>query len=116
MDDDDAVIVPAPDASVFIPRKKPTTTAEARAQVARQKQLDFRRTVIPVLLTTGALSIAFGVLPLCLGPDSVAGALPRWVTPVLAGTGAVLLALAGVNMASVRSMLLAQAESAPAAR
>jgi hypothetical protein len=110
VDDDDAVIVPAPDASVFIPRKKPATSAEARARVARKKQLEFRQTLIPILLTTGVLAIAFGVAPFALGPDSIAAHLPRWVTPTLIAIGAVQLALAGANMASVRSMLLADSQ------
>jgi hypothetical protein len=112
VDDDDVAIVPAPDASVFAPRRKPTTTADARAKAARHKRIEFRRTLIPILLTCGVLSIAFAVVPLAMGTDSVAVTLPGWITPTLLATGAVLLVLAGLNMAGVRAMLAADGRSA----
>jgi hypothetical protein len=110
VDDDDAVIVPAPDASVFIPKKKPVSSAIARARVARQKRIDFRQTVIPVLLTGGALLIGFGVAPVAMGHDSVAAALPSWVTPTLVAAGLALWVLAVLNMLSVRSLMAQAAE------
>ncbi len=112
VDDDDAVNIPAPDASVFAPRK-PAASAGARAAVARRKQVTFRQTLIPVLLTTGVLAIAFGLARVALGPDSPAAAFPAWATPTFVVAGAVLLALAVLNMLSVRSMLAADAAATP---
>jgi hypothetical protein len=101
IDDDDAVIVPAPDASVFVPKAKPQTSAQARAEIARKKNLEYRRTLIPILLTTGTMCVIFSMLKLFAGADSMLANVPNWEPVIFAVAGVLLLALAGVNMLSV---------------
>jgi len=96
VDDDDTVSVPAPDATVFAPRP----VAIHRAAV--YQTLEFRRTLIPVLLTCGVVLIAFASARHLLGQDSPLNDLPPWLAPVLFLTGTVLLALAVLNMLSVK--------------
>ena len=99
--DDDAVIVPAPDASVFLhARKNPT---QPRAKASFGQSLSFRRTVIPMLLTGGVILIGLGVLRFIWG-GPLAG-LPPWVVGLLFFIGLLLWGLAGANMVVVRHML-----------
>jgi hypothetical protein len=107
VDDDDSVIVPAPDASAFIPKKKSTGSAEARAAIAKKKSLEYRRTLIPILLTSGLLLLGFGVLKFVAGGDSTLQYIPSWIPIALLCAGVLLLALAGVNMMSVKQQLAA---------
>ena len=102
LDDDDAVIVPAPDAAVFAPRH---TGRGSYRRSALYQTIEFRRTIIPILLTCGVLTIAFGMLKYALGEDSPLSELPSWLPVVLFITGALLLALAVTNMLSVRHHL-----------
>ncbi len=106
-DDEDAVIVPAPEPSAFIPKPKAATTEDYRAKAAARKRLEFRRTTIPILLTTGVLCFFFSVIKYCLGPDSPLTTLPIWVPLFLALAGCVLLGFAAMNMLSVRAELAA---------
>jgi hypothetical protein len=102
-DDEDAVIVPAPEPSAFIPKPKPTTTADFRARAAEKKRLEFKRTTIPILLTLGVIMFAFAALRYCLGPDSPLTTLPIWVPILLIIVGCGLLAFAAMNMLSVQA-------------
>jgi hypothetical protein len=101
IDDDDAVIVPAPDAAVFAPKHHPRPQRRA-SHAAIYQTIEFRRTIIPVLLTCGVLTIAFGTLKYVLGPDSALAELPTWLPVLLFVTGALLLGFAAMNMLSVR--------------
>lgn len=103
VDDDDSVIMPALEASSYKPKSK--TTADVRAQISRKRNLEYRRTLIPVLLMTGTLMIVFGILRFFTGPDSMLANLPVWLPIVLLSGGLILLALAGVNMLSVKHQL-----------
>jgi hypothetical protein len=104
IDDDDAVIVPAPDASVFAP--KPIHHRHIGLTHGTVYQtVEFRRTIIPILLTCGVLMIAFGLLKPLLGQDSPLADLPGWLPIVLFAAGALLLGLAVLNMLSVRQQL-----------
>jgi hypothetical protein len=103
IDDDDAVIVPPPDPSVFEYSSK--ATADMRAKVARQKSIDFRRTLIPILLTCGVLLIIFGSLKFVSGPDSVLTDLSIGIPIGLFVMAIILLALAAVNMISVKKQM-----------
>ena len=87
--------------------KKALTSAAARAAVQRRKSLEYRRTIIPVLLTSGTLMLVFGILKFFAGPDSMLQSVPTWIPIALLLAGALLLALAGVNMVSVRAQLAA---------
>jgi hypothetical protein len=107
IDDDDSVIVPAPEASVFMPKAKPITSADARAKIQKKKRLEYRRTLIPILLTTGVMLLIFGVLKFLAGPDSQLANIPGWAPLMLLGIGVFLLVLAGINMLSVKHELAA---------
>jgi hypothetical protein len=95
---DDILAAPAPDASVFAPRRP---TRDLRAE----RQIHNRRTLIPILLTCGVLMPAVGALKWLRGPDSPFAAWPVWVPIVLGACGVVLLLLAAGNMMQVRQMM-----------
>ena len=103
---DEILAAPAPDPSVFAPRRP---TRDLRAD----RQLHSRRTLIPILLTCGVLMPAVGALKWLRGPESPFAAWPIWAPLVLAGCGLVLLLLAVVNMMQVRQMMRAAASRAP---
>ena len=95
---DDIVAAPAPDASVFAPRR-PTRDLVA------DRQIHNRRTLIPILLTCGVLMPAVGALKWVRGPESPFSAWPVWAPIALGACGIVLLLLAVANMMQVRQMM-----------
>ena len=97
-DDDDMVAAPAPDASVFAPRR-------SMRDLVAERRIHNRRTLIPILLTCGLLMPAVGALKWLRGPDSPFSAWPVWAPLLLVGCGVVLLLLAVVNMMQVRGMM-----------
>ncbi len=99
-DDDDAVMVPAFEADPLAPRP----VAIQRAAV--YQTLEFRRTLIPVLLTCGMVLIVFSFGRHLLGQDSPLNDLPTWLAPVLLLTGTILLVLAVLNMLSVKRRII----------
>jgi len=100
------VIVPAPDTSVFL--HKPDYQASSKPRVFRVG-LKFRRTFIPMLLTSGAILACLGGLHFLWNSDSdpMAG-LPPWLVGVMFALALVLWVLAAVNMIAVRRMLESQ--------
>jgi hypothetical protein len=106
IEDDDMMAIPAPEASVF-QVKSPNTLAYARAKVAAKRSLEFRRTLIPVLLTSGILMLGFASLKLVADPDSSLVAVPIWVPALLVVGAVIFLALAVVNMLSVKQQMAA---------
>jgi hypothetical protein len=94
----DDTAAPAPDPSVFAPKR-------ATREIVADRQLHTKRTLIPILLTTGVLFPAVGSLKWTLGPDSPFAAWSVVTAAALITTGAVLLALAVFNMLQVRDML-----------
>jgi hypothetical protein len=104
--DDDAVIVPAPDASVFL--HKPHYASKAKPKPFGQS-IQFRQTLIPVLLTAGFIMITLGVLHFVWsGENNPLSDLPGWLLAVLFLFGAMLWGLAAANMLSVKSAIEAQ--------
>jgi len=101
VDEDDAVIVPAAPLSAlgFRPHAGPS------ASVTAARALDRRRTIIPLLLTAGLLLLATAVLRFVAHPDSPLAGLPAWIPVVLVLVAAVILGVAGLNMAQVRQHL-----------
>jgi hypothetical protein len=76
----------------------------ARAQVLRQ--LDRRRTFIPILLTTGVLFCLFGAAQWLTDADYPFSATNMtWSAIALPGLGVLLLAMAVMNMLHVRGKL-----------
>jgi hypothetical protein len=107
IDDDDSVIVPAYETAKLA--RPSTSAALARAKVAKHKRLEFRRTFIPVLLTTGVLMFLFGVAKFLIGDESSLSSLPNWMPMVLFAGALVMLGLAAVNMLSVCKEMAADA-------
>jgi hypothetical protein len=104
--DDDSVIVPAPDAAVFAPRPKSAAALKAH-RTAVYQTVEFRRTMIPVLLTCGVLMLVFAVLKFLARADSPLADLPMWLPVVLIITAIALLGLGVLNMLSVQNSLAA---------
>jgi hypothetical protein len=98
--DDDMMAAPAPDASVFAPRR---TTRD----LATDRHIHNRRTLIPILLTCGVLLPAIGSLKWLRGPESPFAAWPMWAPLLLAACGLLMLLLAFANMRQVRHMMRA---------
>jgi hypothetical protein len=107
IDDDDAVIVPAYESSKLA--RPSNAAAQLRAAKQKRKNLEFRRTCIPVLLTTGALMFVFGMAKFLIGDESSLSALPNTIPLVLFVGGLVMLGLAAVNMISVQKEMAADA-------
>ena len=105
IDDDDAVIVPAPEPEVFAPHAPKTPTGPGGI-----RSLAFRRTVIPIVLTCGVLLIGIGLLRWLGGPDSVFAETSIPLSAALCGTGCFLLLVAVLNMLQVRGELAAAAK------
>jgi hypothetical protein len=97
--DDDTVIVPAPDLSVFQPRVR---TRVQRRPVYRTMR--FRRTLIPVLMTCGLLLPAVAVWSLLDENAVLADANPT-LAVVLSVTGVILLVAWALNVLHVRHEL-----------
>jgi hypothetical protein len=109
-DDDDAVIVPAPDASVFFHQPEYATKPK---HPAFGQSMGFRQTFIPILLTAGFIMVAFGALHfLWNSEDNPMGGLPIWLVVVLLIFGLVMWGLAVANMLAVKQILDAQKKNA----
>jgi hypothetical protein len=98
--EDDAMLAPAPDPSMLahpLPyRPKP---------IRRGISLQAKRTLIPILLTTGLLLIVFGALRFVMGPDSPYAKMPNWLTALVSVSGLILLAGAVFTMLQVQHEL-----------
>ena len=118
VDDDDAVIAPAPDRDVFMPHAQaagaaPATPAGPPVGAGLAKRLAFRRTVIPILLTCGVLLIGIGILRWIGGEESIFNDMTIPVSAGLCGTGTFLLLVAFLNMLQVKAELDAAAQRQP---
>jgi hypothetical protein len=98
--DDDMMSAPAPDASVFAPRR-------STRDLVAERRIHNRRTLIPILLTCGVLMPIVGALKWLRGPESPFSAWPVWAPFLLVACGLVLLLLAFANMMQVRRMMQA---------
>jgi hypothetical protein len=102
VEDDDAVIVPAPTPDMFLPRRRPTTS------VARKRLLQsmpVRRTLIPIMLTGGLILLSLGGLWFTTDTTSPFRKPGDWVPYCLFGVGVVLLGMGFVNALQVRHEL-----------
>jgi hypothetical protein len=91
---------PAPVVEVYRP-----AASGARHRTAAYQTLEFRRTIIPVLLVCGCLLIALATAAYLVSPTSPLSALPGWMPPVLIVFGAALLVMAVLNMLSVKQAM-----------
>jgi len=95
---DDAVIVPAPAPTVLghLPRKPPPRPHMFQS-------LGFRRTIIPILLTLGALCVVVVIMGFLSPQDHPFSAFAKiWFAIPALLIGAVLLSLAGMTMVHVK--------------
>jgi hypothetical protein len=106
VDDDDAVIVPAPDASVFYHQPEYATKPKA---APFGQSMGYRQTFIPVLLTAGFIMVVLGALHfLWNSENNPMGGLPIWLVAILFLFGLVMWGLAIANMLTVKQILDAQ--------
>lgn len=78
-----------------------------RAAAAKKRRainpgaIEFRRTLIPPCLVTGLGLIGVAVTLYLLPEGSLYRGLPSYIPPTLLGLGVLVLALGGINMATV---------------
>jgi hypothetical protein len=97
-DDPNLSGAPAPDASVFAPRR-------STRDLIAERRIHNRRTLIPILLTCGLLMPAVGSLKWLRGPESPFATWSIWAPLALVACGVLLLLLAIANMVQVRQMM-----------
>ena len=103
--DDAAVIAPAPSPEAFAPKRKAPTRPVSKVKQPFYATLRFRQTVIPVMLTGGALFLLVGLSPVLVDTDSPLADLPTALTVSLCAMALVLLGLAVMNMLQVKHQL-----------
>jgi hypothetical protein len=102
IDDDDAVIVPAPGPAVFAHRPAPPALTK---RVPLHARLGFRRTMIPILLTLGLALPVTAIWWMIQEDDSPIREL-GWQFPVtLTVIGIVMLGLGILNMVQVKRQM-----------
>ena len=100
MEDDDTLNLPAPGPEAFAPR--PAPPRPKRRPVSRT--VEFKQTIIPVLLTQGVLLPAMAAYLFALGEESpLVG--HAWIPLTLLGIGLLMLLFAGLTMLQVRHQL-----------
>lgn len=106
-DDGDAVIMPAPSADVFKSKPKP---APKPKKTKYTRTLEFKQTIIPIMLTLGAMGLLSAGLPFLVPASSGLATLKEqgMYLGVFAAAGAVFLAFAAMNILQVKSALEAQ--------
>jgi hypothetical protein len=110
VDEDDRVIVPA----ALISSLGPRSHGPVAPRVPIFKSLQFRRTAIPVLLTTGVLLLFVAALKFLVNRDAVLATMPVGMCLGLAGAGVLLLCVGALNVVQVRRQLAdGQAGAAP---
>jgi hypothetical protein len=96
-DDDDAAVAPAPEPAVFVSKKS--------AVSLHGPSIEFRRTLIPILLTFGVALPATGIWWFTLDSESPIKVLGLFFPITLMVLGVMLLALAAMNMAQVKRLM-----------
>ncbi len=113
VDDDDAVIVPAPPIE-YLGHAHPHH-APVRAGAGRQPAfyaVEYRRTIIPILFTTGIMMIVFGAARYVVSSDSPLGLQGAWFSFTLFAFGLLSLAACVVSILQLHQVLARQAEKA----
>jgi hypothetical protein len=104
--DTDDVGVPAPEDEALAPHA-PAKEPAPRRSIGVPRSHEFRRTVIPILLTCGVLLIGIGALRWIGGAESVFSDMSTPLCATLCGVGAFLLIVAALNMLQVKAELAA---------
>ena len=100
--DDDAVIVPAPDPTAFAPRPAPRPPV----RVHRVQTLEFKRTIIPILLTLGLICPTLAIVGFSAPSTSPLSVLRSgWFSLPFILIGLLNLAFAIITMLQVRDEL-----------
>ncbi len=109
-DDGDAVIVPAPAPEVFRAKSK----VGVKPKVHYTQTLEFKRTIVPVMLTVGSIALLSALLPMLMPADSLFNALKAQDTylMLLGGVGVVFLVFAIFNAMQIKQSLAAKEKSA----
>src|SRR5438046_2285680 len=93
-----------PESSISSAAPARSTLAPPRKNLPFHQSIEYKRTLIPILLTCGVLLPALSLLPV-IAPESVMGGMPAWVIVCAALAGVILLALAAMNMMQVKHQL-----------
>jgi hypothetical protein len=106
VEDDDSVSVPPPPIE-YLGHSHPHAPhgGGAWAPVPKYQSLEYRRTLIPVLLTTGLCLVVVGFTKWVCAPDTLLGAQPMWMTAVCFTLGALSFALGLLNMIQVKVLV-----------
>jgi hypothetical protein len=99
VDDDDAVIMPAPSPQILAPLPVPH---QSRLD---NRRLFYRQTMIPILLTCGCLLAVLGLLWFVTDAESVIRRSGLWLPLTFVAIGVALLLMAVLNMAQVKHLL-----------
>jgi hypothetical protein len=97
-DEDDAAMMPAPSMD-YLAQRPHHPAPPVRSP---QRAVLFRRTVIPILLTSGVLMLVAAGLKYVVDPDAPLAVMPLWMSVVLALAGVALLVVAGLNVVQAR--------------
>jgi hypothetical protein len=100
-EDDDVVVAPAPEPEAFIARKPTTITTHGPS-------LEFRRTLIPILLTFGVALPLTGIWWFTLDSERPLKVLGLFFPITMMVLGVILLLLAILNMAQVKRLMQQQ--------
>lgn len=119
-EEDDIAIAPAPEADAFAhphasepaPDRIQAVRKFAAKSAAKSKTTEFKQTVIPIMLTVGALAFLTGAVEFVVPEDSPLYRPTPWAPYALIGLSAVFFFIATLNMLMVAAELLAQAEKA----
>jgi hypothetical protein len=107
VEDDDSVSVPPPPME-YLGHSHPHHPGHgggSAAVVPRYQNLDYRRTLIPILLTTGLCLVVMGFTKWLCAPDTLLGAQPIWMTIACFTFGALSFALGLLNMIQVKAVM-----------
>lgn len=98
---------PQPAAAVPSPKAPSQPPAAARVEVS-EKQITFKRTIIPLLLTLGLILPAGGVVSIAMGDESPIGA-ELMLPIIMIVLGLLILGVAVITMLQVKDLLSSKA-------
>ncbi len=106
VEDDDSVIVPAPPMEAL--GHQHLEYARPHVRVPTFKSMSIRRTLIPVLLTSGVMISLFGIVKFVVPEEAALSMLPPWMCLIAICMGLALASLGVLNMLLVRQQLISQ--------
>lgn len=94
-----------PSAAATVGSRSPAKPVARPRRTPMFKSLGFRRTIIPVMLSSGVMMIVMAAAKLVVDEEAPLARLPGWISLVLVVTGLIMLALGAANMMMVRTEL-----------